>query len=363
MRPRTTDWSLALSVAAGFGTGLWSLVAGRAEQWWIFALHGMAGAWLGLLLLPKLWRVRWRLLPRPGTASPATWRDWRTLAGIGSTLLALLVLGTGVAWSNGAVLVVWGYNLLNWHIVFSFVLVLLVSWHMLVRARPLRKTDLHERRQAVQWLGLLAGGVLLWPMQQWLQRQFQLPGFTRRFTGSREIGSFGGNGAFPYVSWVADRPLPLDVATWQLQISGLVEQPVTLRYDQLALRDTLEATLDCTGGFYTSQQWRGITIARLLDEAKPTPAARWVRFRSATGYHWSLPLTEARTALLATHIGETALHHGHGAPLRLVAPGQRGFVWVKWLVALELHEAPDPAQLLAINSSWTTPIGRGDTQG
>ncbi|MBC8074729.1 MAG: molybdopterin-dependent oxidoreductase, partial [Chloroflexales bacterium] len=46
-----------------------------------------------------------------------------------------------------------------------------------------------------------------------------------------------------------------------------------------------------------------------------------------------------------------ALSHGHGAPARLVVPGERGFIWVKWLVAIELRDTPDPGQLLAINVS------------
>ncbi|MDW8146946.1 MAG: hypothetical protein RMJ48_11760 [Roseiflexaceae bacterium] len=41
MRPRTTDWSLALATGAAFATGLWTLTVGRPEGWWVFALHGV----------------------------------------------------------------------------------------------------------------------------------------------------------------------------------------------------------------------------------------------------------------------------------------------------------------------------------
>ncbi len=119
-------------------------------------------------------------------------------------------------------------------------------------------------------------------------------------------------------------------------------------------------TLDCTGGFASTQIWRGIHVGALLDRAGVREGAGWVRFRSVTGYRWSLPLAEARDALLATHVGDEPLNHDHGAPVRLVAPGRRGFQWVKWIVAVELLTAPDFGQAIAIHTSSFTPAGRGE---
>src|SRR5215467_12418748 len=69
--PRLTDWSLALAVGVAFGSGIVSLVSGRPEQWLVFALHGMAGLWLLLLLWGKFRRVLPRLL-RPRRWDRAT---------------------------------------------------------------------------------------------------------------------------------------------------------------------------------------------------------------------------------------------------------------------------------------------------
>jgi DMSO/TMAO reductase YedYZ molybdopterin-dependent catalytic subunit len=358
MRPRVTDWGLALLVAAAFGSGLWTLTIGVPALDWVFVVHGGFGFALGALTLLKLHRVRWRLVPRVGKRWPATYRDRRTLAGVASTLLLLLVLVTGIWWVHGGTLVVWGYNLLNWHIVSAFLLVAVLSTHMIARALPLKRADVSDRRQALRFGGLVLGGLLLAPLQHVTQGLLRLPGAERRFTGSREVGSYAGN-AFPTTSWVADSPRLLALDTWQLRIDGAVQHPLMLRYADVIGNDELEATLDCTGGFYSTQIWRGISVGRVLEQAGPNSDAAYVRFVSVTGYRWSLPLAQARQALLATHVGGEPLSHSHGAPARLVAPGERGFVWVKWLVAVEVLTAPDPGQLLAINTSSLSAAGRG----
>ena len=48
-------------------------------------------------------------------------------------------------------------------------------------------------------------------------------------------------------------------------------------------------------------------------------------------------IAEVRGYLLATRVGGEPLDHGHGAPVRLVAPGRRGFEWVKWVDTVTLN--------------------------
>ena len=117
----------------------------------------------------------------------------------------------------------------------------------------------------------------------------------------------------------------------------------------------MTATLDCTGGFYSTQRWRGTRLDRLLGDA---PGSH-VRVISHTGYRWSFDRHDARELLLATHVGDEPLSHGHGAPVRLVAPGRRGFIWVKWVTRIELHDEPDPGAFAATVWSSFTPPGRG----
>lgn len=352
MSPRVTDWSLALAGGVAVGSGLVSLISGRPDEWLVFALHGAAGLWLLLLLWGKLRRV-W-----PRIVHPRAW-DRRTAFGLLAIAVVALAGGSGIWWVAGGDVSLAGFNLMNWHILLGFALALLIGLHMLARARLLRVRDVRGRRQALQFGMLLLGGVALWPLQQIAERALALPGARRRFTGSREQGSYAGN-AFPTSSWVADQPRPIAPEGWRLTVGGVVASPLTLAYaDLLAPGSELEATLDCTSGFYSTQRWRGARVGSILELAHPLPGAQWVRFVSVTGYRWSLPIAEAAGALLATHVGDEALTHEHGAPLRLVAPGRRGFEWVKWIVRVEALIEPDYGEIVAIHTSWLTPAGRG----
>lgn len=352
MSPRLTDWSLALAVTLAFITGLVSLISGHPQEWFIFALHAVAGLWLLLLLWGKLRRVWSRLI------HPRRW-DRRTAYGLLALLFVAPVLGTGIWWVGGGSWDFAGFNLLNWHILLGFVLTAAVLVHLLARAKRLRKRDITGRRRVLHFGTLFLGSVTLWPLQQFEERALKLPGASERFTGSRESNSYAGN-IFPTSSWVADQPRRLDAQVWRLSLGGAVTSPRDFSYDDLvAAGDELEATLDCTGGFYSTQRWRGIRVGRLLDQVALHPDARFVSFISVTTYRWSLPLEEARAALLATHIDEEMLSHDHGFPLRLVAPNRRGFEWVKWITRVEVLTMPDPGQVLSIFTSSFTDAGRG----
>jgi DMSO/TMAO reductase YedYZ molybdopterin-dependent catalytic subunit len=160
---------------------------------------------------------------------------------------------------------------------------------------------------------------------------------------------------FPTTSWVADNPHPIDPAGYRLEIAGLVSRNLALPLAALPLEDELAATLDCTGGFYSTQRWRGVQLGRLLDLAGLDADAHHVSVASITGYRWSFGLDRARTLLLASAVGGQPLDHGHGAPLRLVVPGARGFQWVKWVTRVEVRGQPDyfaPASTVLSSFPW-----------
>ena len=350
MTPRGTDWSLASLVALGFATGALTLFAGAPGDAWVFAIHGVAGVAVVLVLVWKLRRVRPRL-------APARW-ERRTVAGAAALVLVLTALGSGWAWSSGARLFPAGYSLLAWHGALGAALTVIVLTHALMRAKRPRRRDVAGRRQFLATAGVGAAAFAAWRLQRPVSALFGLPGPRRRFTGSYEAGSFAAND-FPTTSWLADHPRELPADRYRLHVTGLVDRPQALPIRDLDAGDVLEATLDCTGGFYSTQRWRGIRLDRLLARARPRPEASHVRVVSHTGYRWTWSLADARRLLLATHVGDEELSHDHGAPLRLVAPDHRGFQWIKWVTRLELTDGPDPGAIASTVWSSFTPEGRG----
>jgi len=337
--PRGTDWSLALLVALGVATGAATWFAGSPGAAWVFGAHAVGGFALALVLVWKLRRVWRRIGPRSSLAA---------LGLVAATLLS------GLVWAGGGSLSLAGYNLLNWHVLLGALLGAAVLAHAVVRAKPLRVRDVRSRRQFLSAAAVGAGAFAAWQVQRPLQRALGLRGADRRFTGSYDAGD-----DFPATSWVADHPRTLDAAAYRLAVTGQVRTPLSLGLDALDAGDELVATLDCTGGFWSTQRWHGSSLGRVLDAAGVREGARHVRVISHTGYRWSFSLDDARGLLLATGVRGEPLSHGHGAPCRLVAPRRRGFQWVKWVVRVEVHEDPDPGAVASTVWSSFTAEGRG----
>ncbi len=130
-------------------------------------------------------------------------------------------------------------------------------------------------------------------------------------------------------------------------------RPFSLSYDELAQLAQVEAVavIDCTGGWYSAQRWRGVPLGALLDEAGDAATAASVTIEAVSGYKRRFPVDEARRCLLAlgTLEGETGetfhpLSHGHGFPARLVAAERRGMEWVKWVAVIRVNETGPLAQ-------------------
>jgi hypothetical protein len=168
-----------------------------------------------------------------------------------------------------------------------------------------------------------------------ITNRLSLPGADRRGTGSYEVASFD-PGGMPVTQWLNDS-VPAPVLSPSLDVLT----PVGARrwsLDELArFDDDVRAVLDCTGGWYSTQEWRGVLLSRLLPRIVET---RSIVVRSATSYTRRFPASDADHLLLALQVGGEPLSIGHGGPMRIVAPGRRGFWWVKWVTSVEAASTP-----------------------
>lgn len=148
-----------------------------------------------------------------------------------------------------------------------------------------------------------------------------------------------------------------DARPWTVEVSGLVEKPVTLDVDDLLRRMPMEERLyrhRCVETWAMAVPWAGFPMKAFIDHVRPLSSARFIRFVT---YHWKnsgdffsfgapWPYTEGLTmeeavnplTMLVTGIYGHPLPKQHGTPLRLVTPWKYGFKSIKSIVKIELTD-------------------------
>jgi DMSO/TMAO reductase YedYZ molybdopterin-dependent catalytic subunit len=322
---RLTNLALLGLLAAAGGTGLLAYGVGTpAPSTVVTVLHGLAG--LAILAL-----VPWKqAIVRRGLARPAGRRGRG--AGVALAVLVPLCIVAGVVHAVGGWRPYLGLLPLQVHVGAAVAILPFAVMHVVGRRQRPRRTDL-SRRTAVRALGVgAAGAAILLAVEgaAALAGRARLGG-GRRETGSHEVGS-GEPARMPVTNWFLDPVPAVDARTWRLRVDGRA-----LDAGALDRGDEVTATLDCTGGWYARQTWSGVRLDRLLPDLAADVSVDVV---SVTGYRRRFPARDATHLLLATRVGGAPLSRGHGFPARLVAPGRRGFWWVKWVERVEVVDEP-----------------------
>jgi DMSO/TMAO reductase YedYZ molybdopterin-dependent catalytic subunit len=140
-------------------------------------------------------------------------------------------------------------------------------------------------------------------------------------------------------------PPNVDVASWTLQVTGLVQNQITLDFSQLLAMDSVEQynTLECVsnevgGDLISTAKWTGVKLKDVLSKAQVMPEATYVVFRAADGYDVGIPMEKALLdgTILAYQINGGPLPAEHGFPVRMIVPGYYGMMNCKWLNSIEL---------------------------
>jgi DMSO/TMAO reductase YedYZ molybdopterin-dependent catalytic subunit len=331
MAGRRTNLALLGLLAGALVSGTLAYALGTGWGRWAVVAHGVLG--VGILLLAP-WKS---VIARRGLRR----RRPGSRASVVFTFLVAVAIAFGVLHATGLAVHLGPVTAMQVHVAAALLSIPLAVWHVVARRVRPRRTDL-TRRNLVR-AGAVAGGAgLLYGAAEGLVRLASLPGSRRRFTGSYETGSFDPAG-MPVTQWLNDRVPEVDPTSWRLVVAlgegtGLPTQVRAWTYQELSgFGDRVRATVDCTGGWYAEQDWEGVWLSRLLPEVGE---GRSVLVRSVTGYPRRFPVRDVPRLLVATRVAGEPLDAGHGYPARIVAPGRRGFWWVKWVDRIELSTVP-----------------------
>ena len=138
----------------------------------------------------------------------------------------------------------------------------------------------------------------------------------------------------------------VDIASWKLSITGNVERPYSLSYDELLDLEAIEQvrTLECIsnpvgGDLISTAIWTGVRMKDLLDRAAPKANSYDVVLTSVDGYADSFSIAKALESdtFVAYLMNGRTLPVDHGYPVRCLVPNIYGMKNVKWLTEIRVE--------------------------
>lgn len=140
----------------------------------------------------------------------------------------------------------------------------------------------------------------------------------------------------------------VDPNGWSLQVTGMVDHPVSVTWQELLAQPLIEryVTIACVsnpvgGNLIGNARWLGWPIRELLARAQPKAGADMVLSRSVDGFTAGTPIEvlmdPGTDAMLAIAMNGEPLPPEHGFPVRMIVPGLYGFVSAtKWVSELKV---------------------------
>ena len=139
----------------------------------------------------------------------------------------------------------------------------------------------------------------------------------------------------------------VDLGTWTLAVTGELEQPITLTFDQLKALPATEVTTDIhcvTRWSRFDARFKGVHWRELAALCRPKPSARFAIAHAEAGFTANVPLAaiEDARALVVYEADGEPLTPEHGRPARLFVPTKYFWKSAKWLTGLELTASDKP---------------------
>ena len=139
----------------------------------------------------------------------------------------------------------------------------------------------------------------------------------------------------------------IDIATWDLNVFGLVRNPVRLSFDELRELGERDQTSDIhcvTRWTRLDMPWKGVPLRAILDLVEPLDSARYVIAHAEQGYTANLPIEALQDpdVTIGLEADGAPLTPEHGYPARLVVPKRYFWKSAKWLRGLEFSDVDKP---------------------
>jgi DMSO/TMAO reductase YedYZ molybdopterin-dependent catalytic subunit len=137
---------------------------------------------------------------------------------------------------------------------------------------------------------------------------------------------------------------------WVLKIHGAVDNPLTLRYEDIRRRPLIERTVTLTcvsnevgGDLISTSNFIGVPLRDILADAGVKPGADQLFSTSVDGFTCGTPVADVMDrGMLAIGMNGEPLPVEHGFPARMVVPGLYGYVSAtKWVVDMNFNNFAD----------------------
>jgi DMSO/TMAO reductase YedYZ molybdopterin-dependent catalytic subunit len=143
-------------------------------------------------------------------------------------------------------------------------------------------------------------------------------------------------------------PPSVDVASWRLELGGLVDSPMSLTLDEIRARPAVSQyiTLSCIsnpigGDLISTTLITGLRLRDLLQEAGLQSGVQSLAIESADGFFESVSMQDMmdERTVLVYEMNEAPLPGPHGYPLRLYIPSHYGMKQPKWIIRMNATDA------------------------